>query len=541
MSEHDIHKEVKKRYGSSLKDGKAHTEAHESLSRRSFLRNTGLTAMGSLLALQGNSINQMMPNLLTRSLASADTDRVLVLIRFNGGNDGLNTIIHRGNDEYYNIRPTLAIQENNLWGLSNEYGMPNTTLGLQPLWDGGRMKVIHNVGYPQPNYSHFRSSDIWASASDSNEVLDTGWIGRTMETLFPSYLDTPPTVPPAMQIGIESNLIFQGEESNLALSVKNPTEFYRIAQQGQLHNLVGLDDCPTDSELRFVRQTANSAFRYSESIQNAYKKGITKAEYENNGLAEQLSIVARLIKGELGTKVYMVTIGGFDNHSDQADRHPVLMSRIGNAVAAFYQDLDADGFGQRVLGMTFSEFGRTIFENGSFGTDHGTGTPMILFGGDDLGNGFVGNAPDLINTGQYGDPDYDIDFRSVYGSVLKDWLGIDERVVEHVLGDKSTIDNLVPQANIPVGFNADDVLLGYRTVKGTNIIEIKYSITLGGITRLSLAERSGRSKRVLFEDFAERGSHTFVFDPQKELVQPGQYKLRCESGGKVYNRNMMVR
>lgn len=541
MDDNNIHKDVKKRYGSTIGEGKAHVEAHEFWSRRNFLRNTGLTAMGGLMALNGKAINQFVPNALLNSLANNDTDRVLVLIRFDGGNDGLNTIIHRGDDEYYNIRPTLAIPENGLWGLNDAYGMPNSTTALQPIWEAGRMKVVHNVGYPQPNYSHFRSANIWASASDSNVIEPTGWIGRTMETLFPSYIDVPPTIPPAIQIGIESNQIFQGYEANLALSINNPTEFYRIAQQGQLHSLIGLDDCPSGEELRFVRQTANSAFRYSESIQNAYKKGLNEVAYEDNYFAEQLAIVARLIKGELGTKVYMVSIGGFDTHSDQAVNHPRLMSYIANGVSKFYEDLDSAGMGNKVLGMTFSEFGRTIYENGSFGTDHGTGTPMLIFGGEELGGGFVGNAPDLVNTGEYGDPDFDVDFRSVYGSVLKDWLGLEDRVVDHILGDKDYIAGLAPPANLPQGFNAEEVLLGYRTVAGTNKINIQYSIATGGVTKLSLLTLAGYPKRVFLEEFKERGSHTFLMDPAKELVSPGMYMLRCESGGKVYNRTMIVR
>ncbi len=536
-----MHKDVKKRYGSAIKHGKAHGEAHEYWSRRSFLMNTGLTAMGSLLALNGKAINQFTPNLLTSSLAASDTNRVLVLIRFDGGNDGLNTIIHRGNDEYYNIRPTLAIPETDLWGLSDEYGMPNTMLPLQPFWEEGRMKIVHNVGYPQPNYSHFRSSDIWASASDSGEHVTSGWIGRAMEAVFPSYIETPPTVPPAIQIGIDNNLIFQGVESSLALAIRNPTEFYRIAQQGQLYSLNGLSDCPQGSELKYVRQTANSAFRYSQTIQDAYKKGITKATYEDNNLAEQLSIVARLIKGELGTRVYMVRIGGFDTHSDQAEGHPILMSRIANAVSAFYEDLDADGFGEDVLGMTFSEFGRTIFENGSFGTDHGTGTPIMLFGSQSLGGGFVGSAPDLVNVGEYGDPDFDVDFRSIYGTVLKDWLGLDDRVVKHVLGDKSYIDGLVPPADIPLGFNGDDILLGYKASKSNNLIDIRYSLSTGGVTKLSLLTLAGYPKRELFFEFKERGSHSYLLNPTKEFVSPGTYMLRCESGGKEYNRTIIVR
>jgi len=540
MGIHDIHKDVKKRLGSRLADGKAHVEQHEQLSRRSFLRSTGLLTMGSLLSVNGFSIQQMAPNSLINGLMANDSDRVLVLIRLNGGNDGLNTVIHRGNDEYYNIRPTLAIQENQLWALSDEIGMPNELAPLQPLWEEGRMKVIQNVGYPQPNYSHFRSSDIWASASNSNEVVNTGWIGRAMEAEFGSYLETPPSVPPAIQIGIESNLIFTGENANMALSISNPTEFYRIAQQGQLYSTHSLNDCPSDSELKFARQTANNAFRYSSTIQEAYRKGTTKTDYPQNYLAEQMSIVARLIKGDLGTKVYMVTLSGFDTHSEQANWHPTLMNYLSTSVKAFMDDLDADNLGDKVLGMTFSEFGRTIYENGSMGTDHGTGGPILMFGGSDLGSELVGSPPDLINVDQYGDPIFEIDFRSVYGSVLAGWLGIDDRVVDHVLDDQPLIEGLVPQANIPSGMNNDAVLLGYKAGKQNMTTDITYSLSQGGITQLNLLHLSGAVYRTLIDGYKDRGSHTYVLNPQKDIVEAGTYLLEVRSSGKVYRRIISI-
>lgn len=536
MEKHNIHKDVKKRYGSRLADGKAHIEQHENISRRSFLRSTGLVTMGSLLSVNGFSINQMAPNPLISSLLSNDSDRVLVLIRLNGGNDGLNTVIQRGNDEYYNIRPTLAIQENDLWALSDEIGMPNTMSPLQSLWEEDRMKVIHNVGYPQPNYSHFRSSDIWASASDSNEIVNTGWIGRAMEAEFGSYIETPPSVPPAIQIGIESNLIFTGDKANMALSISNPTEFYRIAQQGQLYSTNGLNDCPSESELKYARQTANNAFRYSSTIQEAFRNGTTKTDYPQNYLAEQLSIVARLIKGRLGTKVYMVTIGGFDTHSDQAQYHPVLMDYLASSIKAFTDDLDADNLGNKVLGMTFSEFSRTVFENGSFGTDHGTGGPILLFGSSDLGSGFVGTPPDLYNLDQYGDPVYDIDFRSVYASVLGGWLGIDDRVVDHVLGDRDLIPDLVPEADIPSGLNKDTVLLGYKPGNIDGNTNINYSLSKGGITQLNLLQLNGTIYRKLIDEFRERGSYTYELNLEKDIVKSGTYLLEVRNNGKMYRR-----
>ena len=199
----------RKKRGAVLAHGKAHENAHQKWGRREFLRMTGLAALGSGMMLSGTPVSAFNATPLLASLNAADCgDRVLVLIRLSGGNDGLNTTVLRGNDTYYNIRPTLAYQEADIWNLSNEIGMPNEMIDLQPMWEEGRMRVIHNVGYPEANYSHFRSSDIWASASDSDELVTTGWIGRFLDNEFPAFADAPPVIPPALQIGVQTNMVF---------------------------------------------------------------------------------------------------------------------------------------------------------------------------------------------------------------------------------------------------------------------------------------------------------------------------------------------
>ncbi len=374
----------KKRHGSCLKHGEAHEREHQLWSRRDFLSQTGLTALGSSLLLQHFSLSAFAASPLLAALNNSECgDRVLVLIRLEGGNDGLNTVVPRFNNVYYNRRPNLAIPESGLWALSPQFGMPNTTTSLQPMWNEQKMKIIHNVGYPNPNYSHFRSSDIWASASDANKLVTTGWMARVLESQLPSFLETPPVVPPALQIGVQTNLIFRADVGNMALSLSNPTEFYQIASTGQLYDATAADSSPKELELSFARTVANSAFRYSESIKNAYGKGKTQVTYpSDNYLGEQLGILARLIKGNLGTKVYMVTLNGFDTHDMQNNEHPKLMTRLSTAVKAFFEDLKLGGYDDKVLAMTFSEFGRNFYENDSKGTDHGTTSPMMLFGKD---------------------------------------------------------------------------------------------------------------------------------------------------------------
>ena len=538
----NMHKKVqqyfKKRHGASLDQQAAHQEEHQAWNRRDFLRMSGLAAMGSGMMLGGFPVSAFSASPLLNSLNTADCgDRTLVLIRLKGGNDGLNTVILRDNDIYYNIRPTLAIQENELWGLSPEYGMPTYTQALEPLWADGRMQVIHNVGYPNQNYSHFRSSDIWASASDSNEVVKTGWMGRWLENAYPAFTEAPPVIPPALQIGVESNLVFRGPESNMALSVSNPQEFYQIAQTGQLYNMDLLTNSAPDQELGYVRSMANSAFRYSESIQQAYNNGSNTGDYPNNYLAEQLQIVARMIKGNLGTKVYMVTIGGFDTHAQQANYHPALLNALANSVKAFIDDLDLTGHSENVLCMTFSEFGRTIYQNGSDGTDHGTGAPVLLFG-NDLGSTFIGSEPDLSNLNQYGDPEFTTDFRSVYSTVLQDWLCLPTPETDFALGESfEYIEGLVPAGSPSIGSSDAAALIGHQAnLEEPGVFNIKYAIKIGGETRIQILSKDGHPLRTILNEFKAKGSYTLSFNPLQYQLPNGEYIYRLQTGGKVYTK-----
>ncbi len=531
------------RYGATLEHGDAHRQAHQLWSRRDFLSASGLLGAGSLL-LGKSALGVFQPTPLMASLLAGDSDRVLVLIRLDGGNDGLNTVIERGNNYYYNLRPTIAVQENNMWALSTEYGMPAVTQPLQSLWENGMMKVIHNVGYPDPNYSHFRSYDIVASTSDSDTLVNTGWMGRFLQQEYAAFLEAPPVVPPALQIGLQSDLVFRSNSANMALAVSSPEEFYQIAQSGQLYDTSQLGSTPRELELAFVRQTANAAFRYAGTIKDAYARGKNQVDYPaDNDLAEQLAIIAKLIKGNLGTRVFMVSIGGFDTHANQLDDHPVLLERIASGVKAFYDDLSSgnSGLEKKVLGMTFSEFGRTIYENASVGTDHGWGTPMLLFGGD-IGNGFVGDYQDLSSPDPFTDPPFSVDFRSVYSTILQDWLGTPPDLVGFSIGsEQPAIAGLVPSIAPPLGDNQKCALLGHNPrPNDPNAIEIKYSMMAPGQVLLQVLDSSGQLLRNVESGFKPKGSYTFVLRPFDWYLSPGKYQYRLLAGGQVFQRPIVL-
>ncbi|MEM1214977.1 MAG: DUF1501 domain-containing protein [Bacteroidota bacterium] len=538
-----IHKKAARhlrRKGTVLAHGHAHEKAHRDFGRRDFLRLTGLAALGSSLQVGKAAVQPFLPNAFLNELTTSDCgDRILVLVRLKGGNDGLNTIIQRGDDTYYNIRPTLAIPESDLWGLNDAYGMPNYMQALQPFWEEGNMQVVHNVGYPDANYSHFRSSDIWASASDSDVIDSSGWLGRLFEQEFQAFASAPPVVPPALQIGVQTNMIFRSlGAGSTALSISNPQEFYQIALNGELYDANLAGTTPKETELKFVRSVANSAFRYSESIRDAYNGAINQADYPAFRLSEEMAIVARLIKGQLGSKVYMVTIGGFDTHSGQVDTHPELLQAVAESISAFYTDLRASGHASNVLTMTFSEFGRTIYENGSFGTDHGTGAPMLLFG-EDIGSGFQGESPDLDNVDYYGDPFYSVDFRSVYGTVLQNWLCVDPALTDNVLGQSfDLIPDLLPPSATPPPLNNPAALLGHNPGPEVGTLDIKYSIKRRGAVRLSIHAPNGTMLRLLVDEFQDPNSYTFRFRPSEWLLPAGQYRYRLATGGRLFERKI---
>lgn len=529
------------RHGASLEHGEAHDRDHAMWSRRQFLNATGLFAIGSAFALGGNRIQALAKSpALSKALMNADNERVLVIIFMGGGNDGLNMIIPRYNSTYYNIRPTIAVQEADLAPLTPEFGINGAMGDLVPLWNDGKMAVVHSVSYPNQDYSHFRSTDIWASGSAYNVYLNTGWLGRYLNYEYPAYIDAPGEAPVAIQVGVQSSLVLMGEDVSMGLTVNNPTEFYQIAQTGQLFPTDNLPDCAYGEELGFMRQMANNTVRYAESVKHAYDLAAT-ANYPDSDLADQLAITARLIKGGLPTKIYLLEIHGFDTHSDQLDYQPILLERIGAGVKAFYDDLAAAGLDENVLTMTFSEFGRTNAENASFGTDHGQAAPLLLFGGNVIG-GIKGTFGALSDDEDSGDQAFTTDYRSVYSSILTDWFCLDPLVVRGIIGNEfDVVPNLLAPCTPNVGSNELAVLLGHdRSLSQSNTLLIKYALLQRGIVRLQVLNSAGQVKATLVNATQDPNSYTVPFIPTAYNLPPGEYLYRLETAGKTYSRRVML-
>jgi len=528
--------------GSSPDHGAAHENNHRQWSRRSFLRSIGITGGVSLMA--GNMpLMALKGTFLEMALANSNSDRILVLIRLKGGNDGLNTIIPVFDyGTYQSLRPQLRVPLNQTISLDSAFSMPQQMSDLQPLWLDGAMKVVHGVGYPDQNLSHFRSSDIWASASPANVVDDSGWLGRLLMEQYPDYLSNPPLIPPAVQIGGVGNISFMdGENVNLSVSVTNPNELAEIAQLGRLYDVQNLPDCFYGEQLGYLRTIANSTFIYAQRIKNAFDNSTTDATYQTGSLWQQLALVARLIKGGLGTQLYMVTLDGFDTHAAQSQFHPLLLAQLAGAVRAFYQDLATAGRSGDVLCMTQSEFGRRPEQNASQGTDHGAAAPLFLFGEGLNGNGFVGTAPSLQNLDNDGNLVFSTDFRRIYATVLENWLCIAPDLVDGVMGQHF--------ARLPLGLNcaatgiAGDAAPGIphevRYISGREVV-IAYQLPSAAMVRVEVFNVLGQPVTLLANGYQMSGRHEVTFSQTGRHLPAGQYVYRISAGESAVSRSVRL-
>jgi uncharacterized protein (DUF1501 family) len=408
------------------------------MKRRQFLQTGSLLSVPVMLG--GMELSAVSRSSLFNFI-NMDDDRVLVLIQLNGGNDGLNMIIPI--DQYSGlsaVRPNLMLPESSVLKLTDKTGIHPAMDGLSKLYKEGMMAVVQSVGYPNQNRSHFRSTDIWMSASDAKEYESSGWVGRYFDGNHPTYPTGYPNnnFPDPLAITISSFVseTCQGAVNNFSYALTARTSVKLVEE-----TIAGpSDNTCYSSEVDFVRTTIKQSNAYAANILSAFDKGKNVATYPNTNLAGQLKTVANLIAGGLRTKIYVVSIGGFDTHANQVQigeptvgNHANLLKTISDAVSSFMADMKSLGYSEKVVGMTFSEFGRQIRSNNSLGTDHGTAAPLILFGSCVNANVY-GNNPQITSSiaPQEGVP-MQYDFRSVYASLLIDWLGVPAEQVKTLL------------------------------------------------------------------------------------------------------------
>jgi uncharacterized protein (DUF1501 family) len=351
---------------------------------------------------------------------SGKDGKILVVLQLAGGNDGLNTLVPYADDAYHRARPTLGVDPTTVHTLNDYVGLHPNLLPLTKLFEKGMASVIQGVGYPNPNRSHFRSTDIWESAQPDREVASSGWVGRYFDN---TCSGTDPH--PGISMGAAVPLAMQGEKIT-PLAFERPESYrYRGPDVGRYLKLnqASVPDSAAgiaQSQLEFLHRTAMDAQVSSEAILRVTTGQRPDPAYPAGEFGLGLQTVAAMIGGGLSTRVYYVSMGGFDTHANERGRHDQLMKQFGMGIDAFWREMASQGNADRVLMMTFSEFGRRVQQNASGGTDHGAAAPMFVFGGGIKG-GVVGEHPSLTNL-DHGDLRFTTDFRSVYAAVLENWL-----------------------------------------------------------------------------------------------------------------------
>lgn len=529
------------RLGACLEHGTAHAEDHRRWSRREFM--AGLGVAGASFMLGGLPLRAYGQTPLLHQLRALETDRVLVIVQLNGGNDGLNTVVPFRSDRYYQLRPNIALAQNSLLSLGSnaDVGLHPSLAAVRTLYDEGQAAILQSVGYPAPNQSHFRSTDIWVTASDSNVVENTGWVGRHLDATHPDYQTQPSDFPLAVQIGLSAPLLFQGPEGGMGMSITSVDLYERLAATGTAYDVEGLPATAFGDEMRFVRSVANDAFRYAGAIYEASQNGRNTVDYPaGNRLATNLAVVAQLIKGRLGARIYHVSLGGFDTHANQLTAHANLLRFLAEGVKAFLDDLGTQR--DDVLVMTFSEFGRRVYENGSAGTDHGTAAPLFLFGGDVEG-GLYGPVPDLENLTS-GNLRHGIDFRQAYATVLQDWFGLDAASVEGVLGGSFETLGFVATpatstATEPQGLPRVFTLHQNYPNPFNPSTSISFALTEAAPVRLRVYDVAGREVALLLDGGVHApGYHTVSFDASH--LPSGTYLYRLETPAGQQSRKMVL-
>lgn len=492
------------------------------MKRRSFIRNT--TALSLPIFVNGLPLHGMsIPSAFAGM--NGDSDRVLVLVQLDGGNDGLNTLVPLDSyDNLANLRSNIILPESSMIQLTDKLAFHPSFAGMADLYNDAKLNIVQNVGYPNQNRSHFRSTDIWSSGSAADEYVNTGWVGRYFENRFPGfpegYPDDDCPDPFAMTIGGSVSETCQGVSGNYSVAVKKPGDLFElpVGEQGDFDP----NSC-YGSHLEFVRTSIRQTNAYADRIIAASDAGVNQATYPETLLAQQLKTVASLIKGGLQTRVFVVSQGGYDLHANQtvnndplSGNHTNLLKELGDAIKAFQTDIELMDLKERVAGMTFSEFGRQIRSNDGIGTDHGNAAPLFLFG-NCVNAGIIGDNPDIpeeveVQTGvplQY-------DFRSIYGSLLIDWFEVPEDEVKELFYEDFQYMPLMSTCNAP---NA-------VAEPGTRLQVEVFPNPMQNWAKVSFASESEKVKVTLFD---ARGQVIRVLASRR--FQAGNHEIRFEANG----------
>ena len=518
------------------------------MERRDFIKKLGVASVGVPLLFQGLQVQAMTSMMQIDAQAE---DRILVLVRLNGGNDGLNTVIPI--DQFANLtmqRSNILLPEESILNVTDSIGLHPVMTGMQGMFNDGKLGIIQGVGYPEQNRSHFRSMDIWSSGL-IDAPATTGWLGRKLSGDYPTYPTEYPSEehphPFAINMGKGVSETCQGTKSNFSHTVKDPSEVFDLSQGDFVH-----DGSCHSNQLEYINQLINQTNLYGEQLNKAADAGNTLSELydENNDLAVQFRNVAKLISGGLQTNIYILNVNGFDTHSDQVDssdskigNHADLMKTVSDGIVAFQDDLKLLGLEEKVIGMTFSEFGRQVASNASYGTDHGDAAPMFMFG-TCLDFTIKGDNPEIsdIVMKQEAVP-MQTDFRDIYASVLKDWFGVPTADIQSLFENNINYQDIISckisteidteeenvQTGIDNGSNTKDALAYPNPAYNTTTIRFNSEAEW---VKISVLDLSGNEILVSVDTSLIKGTHDVQLDIAE--LRSGYYVVSIQKdSGKI--------
>jgi len=472
----------------------------------------------------------------------AENDNVLVVIQLFGGNDGINTFVPFTNSKYYQNRPTIGIPPTQVLKISNPtMGFHPSMTGFRDLFQSGKLVAVQGVGYEGANRSHFRSTDIWLTASGASQVLNTGWAGRYLEYAYPTYpLQLPPD-PFAVQIGGRLSLMLQSDKGNMGITLADPDVFFALGKN-QLDEAVP-EGTPYGDEYMFIRAIKEQSDTYSSRVKTAFDAGRNLTTYSSANLAQQLRLVARLISGGLKSKIFMVYLGGFDTHVNQAGGHASLLKTLSDSVDQFTTDMLNQGIANKIVGMTMSEFGRRTHENGSSGTDHGTASVQFLFG-EPVSSGVLGADPNFDLTDNSGDLVYTFDYRQIYSEILEHWFNVPKDDVTQVLGGRFVPLPLVRSSvglEFPTSPHEFTLTQNYPNPVSSSLhgaTTISFQLASAGNVDLRLFDIHGRELTIIASGNFATGAHTSTLDAKD--IPPGNYFYQLRLGSARVTRRLIV-
>lgn len=538
------------------------------MKRRQFIRNVAYGSAAGV-TLGGIPMNLLAGNSGLKQLAAgSDNENVLVFVQLHGGNDALNTLIPISQySAYYNLRPNIAIEPSGTRKYINvdstidedaQVGLHPDMLAFKEMYDEGKVAIIQNVGYPDMNLSHFRGRDIVFMGGDASSEYNSGWMGRFLDHTYPGYPDAYPSEGSPDPIGIELSgtlsLAFHREEGiPIGLNIGSPEQFHQLISSVGVEAPIAFPDSHSGDELRYIMEFEKKSNQYAERLKDVYNAGSNSSvEYPEsypyvspgsaNNLSSQLKLIARLIKGGVKTKIFLCRIGGFDTHGDQVDKndtsiglHAALLYNMSTAIKAFYDDLANLGIDEKVLSVTFTEFGRRAHSNDSYGTDHGTSTPVFLFG-TKLNNGIYGTNPDLNNL-RNGNLQYNIDYRQIYTSIVQDWFKADQEALIQT-GFSEWVNDRLPLVSTtgeyPYIPGKNGTTLHLFPNPATDQINIQFNLELMGNVTINVIDNSGRRVKT-FQKEGRFGVNTMIWNISD--LKEGIYHVEMVSkAGRIQGR-----